>query len=168
MGLYFRNSTNVTVSIAYAYSNPNCRGSRWQKRGWFIARPGERILVHTGYVGNRAFYFYAKGGRQEWSGVYYTRIPETRFTYCWDVSVPSWRLYGFTPIYTSILDYDYTVNLVAGSSRRKLRTKTGVTVWSTRMKEGNPLSGKRPVPLRHLHLKKGTMKPSKTVGRSKK
>jgi|UniRef100_UPI00403F2ACA hypothetical protein len=129
MGLSFRNSTSVTIYVAFAYySSASCnKGSiplipwpSWYEAvGWYTINPGQTVEVLNGAVNNREIYYYAESAdrRLVWSGVNYLTLPQNAFKLCGGAgycAAPLCRRLGLRKI--SIGNYrNYTVNIVSTS-----------------------------------------------------
>ncbi|WP_083837541.1 DUF1036 domain-containing protein [Paenibacillus sp. Aloe-11] len=161
MSLYFTNSTNYTIYAAYAYPSSSC-SSNYSKMGWYRIEPGDTRRVWRGSVGGNTFYYYGENNYgDEWSGTYYTRLPNgtnRNFHWCWNYSSGSTRQVGLRrlPIDSSV--DDYTVEFSSSTSQRKPATKTTRTALPFKSGE----SGIRRIPRRPVQFKKGTPIPVKS------
>jgi hypothetical protein len=113
MALYFRNSTNRTLWIVYAYYSPGCPGVTWAKKGWYKNLPENTVNVRSGFAGGQTFFYFAHddAGR-EWSGEFSTQVPSNAFEWCWEVGSTTARTVGFRqvgPIDSSFTDYTVTL-----------------------------------------------------------
>ncbi|PEP75445.1 hypothetical protein CN581_26950 [Bacillus toyonensis] len=89
MGLYFKNITNETLYLVYAYEKKNCE-AKWAKKGWYTITPGQEIKVWSGWAGHYKFLYYAenKNVSKIWPDKnrnWKTFIPWEIFDMCWDL-----------------------------------------------------------------------------------
>lgn len=140
MGFNFRNNTNSTVYIAYAYQNSNCRPVTYAKIGWYRVEPGQTRQVWSGYAGGRTFYYFAEDvfGRT-WNGPYFTQIPNQAFHWCWNTGCSTCRNLGFRRIDVPVFYADYTINLLLTSSQGKSKSGNILTALPSKLKKVKPL-----------------------------
>ena len=114
MGLYFRNQTNSTIWLTYAYHYPNCEGDNWAKKGWYTILPGGTAKVWSGHAGGKKFFYFAEDNSgHTWSGQFFTHVPHNAFEWCWTTSSTSGKTVGFRKIDTISGEIrDYTRNLI--------------------------------------------------------
>ena len=113
MGLYFRNKTNETVFVAYAYASPGCDGSEWAKKGWYRIVPGGTAKVLTGWAGNSKYFYYAEteSRTRVWQGPFFTPLPANAFDWCWNTGSTNSRTLGLRKFEVGWSTMDYTVGL---------------------------------------------------------
>ncbi|AUS07484.1 DUF1036 domain-containing protein [Laceyella sacchari] len=140
MGLLFRNSSNSTVYVAYAYQNSDCRPITYAKIGWFRLDPGQLREVWSGFAGGRTFFYYAESDRLVWTGPYFTQVPFQAFHWCWNVGCTTCRNVGMNRVDVGNFVFNHTVNLIGiGSSQRKSSENVTIALPT------NP-TNKKPVP----------------------
>ncbi|MFS0573198.1 DUF1036 domain-containing protein [Brevibacillus sp. 179-C8.2 HS] len=132
MGLYFRNNTNSTVFVAYAYENFSCSPVNYAKRGWYRIEPGQTRLVRSGHVGGRTYYYYAEGGGRRWAGNNFTQVPRTSFHWCWNRGCTTCRNLGFRRFFIGALNFNFTITLTTSTSQVNARTGDTLIVLPTR------------------------------------
>lgn len=114
MGLYFRNSTNQIVWVAYGYHSPGCDGGvNWSKKGWYEIAPGGTAKVLTGWAGPGKYFFFAEtdNGSFTWSGPFVTALPWRQFDWCWLTASSDSRDLGMGKFEVGWGILDHTVNL---------------------------------------------------------
>lgn len=115
MGLYFRNSTNATIWVAYARHSPGCEGGvDWAKKGWYEIGPGSTAKVWSGWAGGEKFFFFAEDNAGHvWAGDFFTPVPWDAFDWCWNTGSTASRDVGFRKIDTISWEImDYTIPIV--------------------------------------------------------
>ncbi|MDP4096330.1 DUF1036 domain-containing protein [Paenibacillus sp. P96] len=156
MGLNFRNSTNSPVYVAYAYPNLGCRPVTFRKVGWYRIEPGQTRQVWIGYAGGNTFYYYAENDSgQEWSGSFPTEVPLQAFSWCWNTGCTTCRNVGFRELYVSLLNANYTINLISSSSQRTPNARNIRSTLPTGSRTGRKIVRKIPRPLTG-NVKEGT------------
>ena len=112
MGLYFRNKTNSTVWVVYAFHTPGCEGGvNWTKKGWYKISPGATAKVWTGWAGGNKFFYYAEDASgRKWAGPYVTFASHNAFEWCWNTASTNGKNVGMRKIEAS--NMDYTINLI--------------------------------------------------------
>lgn len=98
MPLHIKNDTNLLLKLAFARWDPNCRGTKWRKVGWFHLAPGQTVTPWDGESMNKDFLYFARDINEtiKWDGNYYTHLPlgwedfsnglDSYFDQCWDYS----------------------------------------------------------------------------------
>jgi len=114
MGLYFKNKTNELLWVVYGYYAPGCEGVDWAKKGWWSLAPSQTKKVHSGYVGNSYWLFFAEADdfSPVWSGPYFTQIPWNAFDWCWNTGSTNSRTLGLRAFWVPWNYWNYTVGLV--------------------------------------------------------
>jgi hypothetical protein len=112
MGLYFHNKTSSTVWVVYAYHSPGCEGGvNWTKKGWYKVSPAKTAKVWSGWAGGNKFFFYAEDNSgHSWAGQFFTFVPPSAFSWCWNTASTNGKTVGFRKIHAS--NMDYTINLI--------------------------------------------------------
>ncbi|AJS60623.1 DUF1036 domain-containing protein [Paenibacillus sp. IHBB 10380] len=145
MSLYFRNSTNASVYVAYAYQDSSCRPVTYTKIGWYRVDPGQTRLVWNGYVGGRTFFYYAEDAfRRQWSGSYFTQLPNQAFQWCWNTGCTTCRNLGFSRIDISVIYANFTINLTTSSSQGVAKSGNIHTALPTKSIKGKPVLRRTP------------------------
>ncbi|WP_229696122.1 DUF1036 domain-containing protein [Paenibacillus albidus] len=154
MGLNFRNSTNATVFVAYAYPNFNCSPVNYAKIGWYRIEPGQTREVWSGFAGGNTFFYYAESSfGRTWPGAYFTQLPTQAFHWCWNTGCTTCRNLGMRRIQVGSTIANYTVVLITSSSQRQSGLSHLRTELPTSRKAGRPLL--RRVPKRAGKMAKG-------------
>lgn len=120
MGLYFRNRTQETLWVVFAYPDVDAgcedegTGEQYVKTGWYSVAPGAEIKVYSGWVGGDAWFFYAEADdfSPTWAGDFHTLVPDAPFSMCWGLGVDPARDLGFRRVRPGAEIMDYTVVLV--------------------------------------------------------
>jgi uncharacterized membrane protein len=114
MGLYFKNSTNELLWVAYAYESPGCDGGvNWAKKGWYKVPSGSTVKVYTGWVGGEKFFYFAEADdlSPSWAGPFFTPLPWNHFEWCWTTGSTNSRTLGLRKLDISSGYMDWTVSL---------------------------------------------------------
>lgn len=128
MGLNFRNSTNLTVYVAFGYYKESCKIDNpyspdnplqysYEVVGWYQVNPGQTVEVLNGAVNNQTIYYYAESISRSltWSGGNFLTLPSYVFRTCGGVGYcgePLCRVLGLRRI--TIGNYsNFIVNLVS-------------------------------------------------------
>ncbi|MEW9673474.1 DUF1036 domain-containing protein [Ammoniphilus sp. 3BR4] len=152
MGLIFRNRTNSTVDVAYAYYESNCRskgGVTYIKTGWFPVGPGRSRQVWSGWAGGRTFFFYAESVKGvTWGGNYFTQVPDDPFRWCWNTGCSTCTNVGFGRVDVGTFDFNQYIDLTAIRSQAKPKSGNILVAVPTKLKEVKPKWGKIRMPLK--------------------
>lgn len=115
MSLYFKNSTQDTIFVAYGYHAPGCEGGTdWAKKGWYRIVPGGTAKVFSGIAGGRKYFFFAENeaGTSSWSGPFFTQLPSRAFDWCWTTGSSDSRTLGLSKLEVEWGILDHTVRFI--------------------------------------------------------